>query len=127
MVWTNKHNEVLVQEMYLFEPSNFKRRRKQRGKVWERISESLNQYESPNSPGDIHFWIYYDVTDNGILDLRTMRPCAICKGTPEEHVKQKKDGVRLCDAEKDLPKVNSTVVFLMHSSLVEWSLNFCQF
>ena len=28
------------------------------------------------------------------------------------------DGVRLCNAEKDLPKVNSTVVFLMHS---EWS------
>ena len=34
--------------MYLFEPWNFKRRRKQRGPVWERIlSESLNQYESP--------------------------------------------------------------------------------
>ena len=28
------------------------------------------------------------------------------------------DGVRLCNAEKDLPKVNSTVVFLVHS---EWS------
>ena len=28
---------------------------------------------------------------------------------------QKKDGLRLCNAEKDLPKVNSTVVFLMHS------------
>ena len=47
MVWTNKHNEVLVQEMYLFEPWNFKRGSKQRGQVWERISESLNQYESP--------------------------------------------------------------------------------
>ena len=33
-------------------------------------------------------------------------------------MKQKKDGVRLCNAEKDLPKVNSTVVFLMHS---DWS------
>ena len=30
----------------------------------------------------------------------------------------KKDDVRLCNAEKDLPKVNSTFVFLMHS---EWS------
>ena len=34
--------------MYLFEPWNFKRRKKQRGQVWEGISESLNQYESPN-------------------------------------------------------------------------------
>ena len=33
-------------------------------------------------------------------------------------MKQKKDGVRLCNAEKDLPKVNSTVVFFMHS---DWS------
>ena len=33
-------------------------------------------------------------------------------------MKQKKDGVRLGNEEKDLPKVNSTVVFLMHS---DWS------
>ena len=33
-------------------------------------------------------------------------------------MKQQKDGVRFCNAEKDLPKVNSTVVFLMQS---EWS------
>ena len=47
-MWTNEHNDVLVQEMYLFDPWNFKRRRKQRGQVWERIlSESFNQYESP--------------------------------------------------------------------------------
>ena len=46
-----------------------------------------------------------------------IRPRVICKGTSEEHVKQKKDGVRL-NAEKDLPKVNSTVVFFMHS---DWS------
>ena len=46
-MWTNKHNEVLVQETYLFEPWNFKRGSKQRGQVWERISDSLNQYESP--------------------------------------------------------------------------------
>ena len=32
-------------------------------------------------------------------------------------MKQKKDGVRLCNAEKELGKVNSTVVFLMQS---EW-------
>ena len=46
-MWTSKHNEVLVQEMYLFEPWNFKRGSKQRGQVWKRISESLNQHESP--------------------------------------------------------------------------------
>ena len=47
--------------------------------------------------------------------IYAMRPRVICKGTSEEHVRQKKDGVRLCNAEKDLPNVNSTVVFLMHS------------
>ena len=50
--------------------------------------------------------------------IYAMRPRVICKGTSEEHVKQKKDGVRLCNAEKDLPKVNSTVVFLMHSESI---------
>ena len=78
-----------------------------------------------SSPRDIHFWIYDDVTDNCILDLQEkiefatlcaaiilvsfiyrMRPRVICKRTSEEHVKQKKDGVRLCNAEKDLLKVN---------------------
>ena len=33
-------------------------------------------------------------------------------------MKQNKDGVRFRNVEKDLPKLNSTVVFLMHS---EWS------
>ena len=33
-------------------------------------------------------------------------------------MKQKKDGVALCNAEKELRKLNSTVVFLMQS---EWS------
>ena len=42
-----------------------------------------------------------------------MRPHVTCKGTSEKHVKQKKDGLRLCNAEEDLPKVNSTVVFLI--------------
>ena len=47
--------------------------------------------------------------------IYVMRPNVTCKGTSEEYVKQKKDGLRLCNAEKDLPKVNSIVVFLMHS------------
>lgn len=47
MVWTDRYNEVLLQEMYLFEPWKYKRGSKQRGQVWERISESLNKHESP--------------------------------------------------------------------------------
>ena len=47
-----------------------------------------------------------------------MRPSAILKGTSEEHKKQKKDGGRHSNAEKNLPKVKSTVSFWMHS---EWS------
>ena len=61
------------------------------------------------SPGDIHFWIYDDVTDNSILDLQRkisicnafapplfcflsnpVRPRVICKGPSQEHVKQRK-------------------------------------
>ena len=97
------------------------------------------------SPGDIHFWIYDDFIDNGILGLHLnqysqrfcgafmlvpfiydMRQRVTCKGTSEEHVKQKKAGVRLCSAEKDLTKVNSTVVFF-YVLWVEWSLNCCKF
>ena len=47
MVWTDWHNEVLLQEMYLFEPWKYKWGSKQWGQVWERISESLNEHESP--------------------------------------------------------------------------------
>ena len=50
--------------------------------------------------------------------IYAMRARDIFKGTSEKHVKQTKDGVRLSNAEKDLPKVNSTVVFLVHSA---WS------
>ena len=49
-------------------------------------------------------------------------------GTSEEHVKQKKDGVRLCNAEKDLPKVNSTVVFdafWLERVLNSWKFQVC--
>ena len=47
-----------------------------------------------------------------------MRQRVICKGTSEEHVKQKKGGVRLRNSEKDLTKVDSTIVFFMY---FEWS------
>ena len=57
--------------------------------------------------------------------IYAMRPRVIFNGTSEEHVKQKKDGVRLCNAEKDLPKVNSTVVF--DAFWLERVLNSCKF
>ena len=60
--------------------------------------------------------------------IYAMKPHVICKGTSEEHAKQKKDVVRLCNAEKDLPKVNSTVVFLMHSDRSGlWILANCRY
>ena len=60
--------------------------------------------------------------------IYAMKPHVICKGTSEEHAKQKKDVVRLYNAEKDLPKVNSTVVFLMHSDRSGlWILANCRY
>ena len=60
--------------------------------------------------------------------IYAMKPHVICKGTSEEHAKQKKDVVRLCNAEKDLPKLNSTVVFLMHSDRSGlWILANCRY
>ena len=60
--------------------------------------------------------------------IYAMKPHVICKGTSEEHAKQKKDVVRLCNAEKDLPKVNSTVVSLMHSDRSGlWILANCRY
>ena len=47
MVWRDEHNDTLIKEMYLFEPWEYKRGSKQRGQVWEQISESLNQTEQP--------------------------------------------------------------------------------
>ena len=69
----------------------------------------------------IAYWTFEEKSVFAIIlvpFIYAMRPRVICKGTLEEHLKQKKDGVRLCNAQKDLPKVNSTIVFLMHS---EWS------
>ena len=62
-----------------------------------------------NSPRDIHFWVYDDVTHNCILDSKknqysqrfyvaiilvpfiySLRPRVLFKGTSAEHVKQKK-------------------------------------
>lgn len=47
MRWTDEHDVVLLREMFLFEPWNFKYASKERGQCWERISESLNQIQRP--------------------------------------------------------------------------------
>ena len=83
------------------------------------------------SPGDIHFRIYDDVTDNCILDLQrkisirnafaSLLFCFLSFMSWDHTLlvkEQKKDGLRLCNAEKDLPKVNLTVACLMHSKWI---------
>ena len=47
MVWTDKHNETFVAEMYLHEPWKYKKGSKERGNVWDMISESLNSNDHP--------------------------------------------------------------------------------
>ena len=47
MVWTDKHNEIFVVEMYLHEPWKQKKGSKERGNVWDMISESLNRNDHP--------------------------------------------------------------------------------
>ena len=56
-----------------------------------------------------------------------MRPRVIRTGTSEQHVKQKKGGMRmrLSNAEKDLKGEFNGCVF--DAFLVEWSLNSCKF
>ena len=85
---------------------------------WLRLGPSnKNQYSQ-------RFWTAITL----VPFIYAMKPHVICKGTSEEHAKQKKDVVRLCNAEKDLPKVNSTVVFLMHSDRSSlWILANCRY
>ena len=75
----------------------------------------------------MHFWIYDDVTDNCILDLQRKLNArnAFLSCMPwdhvlflKEHQKNMWNKSKMACAEKDLPKVTSTVVFLIHS---EWS------
>ena len=47
MVWTEAHNEMLLREMYLHEPRQFRKGSPQRGNVWEQISVSMNDLEHP--------------------------------------------------------------------------------
>ena len=46
MTWTERHNEML-REILLFEPWVEKHGSTERGHVWKRIVESLNQVQEP--------------------------------------------------------------------------------
>ena len=41
MACTDEHNEVLIREMFLFQPWNYKKGSQQPGHAWEMISDSL--------------------------------------------------------------------------------------
>ena len=58
MIWTEQHNDMLIREMYLFEPWKYKKGSPQRGNVWEQISASLNDLDDPK----------FDVTQKSIRD-----------------------------------------------------------
>ena len=47
MSWTDEHNDILIREMYLLEPWNYKKGSQQRGTIWEQISDSLNDLDNP--------------------------------------------------------------------------------
>ncbi|XP_046862100.1 uncharacterized protein LOC124455508 [Xenia sp. Carnegie-2017] len=62
MTWTNEHNEILVREMYLFQPWNFKKGSQQRGNAWKMISDSLNDMDHPK----------FNVTQKSVRDHYTL-------------------------------------------------------
>eukprot|EP00794_Sanderia_malayensis_P011539 gene11539-12731_t len=47
MVWTLEHDKMLVREMFVFEPWQFKHGTVERGNCWEAIAENLNKLEYP--------------------------------------------------------------------------------
>ena len=47
MVWTRQHEEILVREIFTYEPYNYKSGTAQRGELWKLIAESLNTLEDP--------------------------------------------------------------------------------
>ena len=48
MCWTPRHDEILVQEILLFQPWNQKKGSPERGTIWTAIADSLNQIQTPN-------------------------------------------------------------------------------
>ena len=47
MLWTESHNVALVREILLFEPWLHRHGTPERGQIWKRIAESLNQIQEP--------------------------------------------------------------------------------
>ena len=47
MIWTESHNFSLVREILLFEPWLHRHSTPERGQIWKRIAESLNQIKEP--------------------------------------------------------------------------------
>lgn len=58
MIWTEQHNEMLIREMFLFEPRKYRKGSPQRGNVWEQISAFLNDLDDPK----------FDVTQKSVRD-----------------------------------------------------------
>lgn len=47
MVWTRQHEEILVREIFTYEPYNYKSGTTQRGESWKLIAETLNTLDDP--------------------------------------------------------------------------------
>ena len=47
MQWNESHNNALVKEILLFEPWLHRHGTPERGQIWKRIAESLNQIQEP--------------------------------------------------------------------------------
>ena len=45
MVWTKEHDLLLVREVLLTKPFNFKHGSRERGNAWDKVAESLNVVE----------------------------------------------------------------------------------
>ena len=48
MVWTPRHDKLLIREILLYEPWMQRKGTPERGAVWKRIAESLNQIADPD-------------------------------------------------------------------------------
>ena len=62
MTWAAEHNELLVREMYLYQPWKYKKGSQQRGHAWDMISDSLNDIVCPK----------FSVTQKSVRDHYTL-------------------------------------------------------
>lgn len=61
MVWIDKYNEIFVVEMYFYEFWKYKKGFKERGNVWDMISEFLNSNDYLKFVVCLKFvWDYYN-------------------------------------------------------------------